>query len=582
MILVRRLSLKILSTSLLFVGMYSLQAQKMLPGEKKYFELLHEHFNAQNAFNTVGFVEQYFRLAGNNGFNESIFYVEKILQQAGFKKEEKGESDYTLTYRVEKRPLRRPTWEPVDAQLYMEGEDTPLLEFKTNRNMLAIYSASTPEEGIRAEVIYAGKGSDGEVKEKDVQGKIVFAEAQVGRVYGTAVKYGAIGALAYSIPGYNQPEKHRQSISFQGIGYNQTDPSQQKWGILVSYAVKEKLKAALNKGRVFVKVMIKTNIFLSEELTLVANVRGTVKPDERFVYSAHVQEPGANDNASGVGTQAEMARVTAQLVQAGQLKPQRTLTFLWGDEIVSTGRYIRDDSVRAKGIKWGLSLDMVGEDTEKTGGTFLIEKMPDPSAIWTRGNDKHTEWGGGVLAESQLFPHYFNDLLFNRCQHESNATGWQIATNPYEGGSDHTPFLQAKIPGLLMWHFTDVYYHTDGDRLDKVSAAEMKHVGVCALITAYLLADADVKTTTGVIKEITGNALERLNTEYKLSKEVVRNRGDKEKEKHILQTWNNWYVNALTATSEIHLTGTTHVIQKGITKAQKKLKRVTAKYIRKL
>ena len=32
-----------------------------------------------------------------------------------------------------------------------------------------------------------------------------------------------------------------------------------------------------------------------------------------------------------------------------------------------------------------MSLDMVGEDVKKTGGSFLIEKMPDPSAIWTRG-----------------------------------------------------------------------------------------------------------------------------------------------------------------------------------------------------
>jgi hypothetical protein len=108
-----------------------------------------------------------------------------------------------------------------------------------------------------------------------------------------------------------------------------------------------------------------------------------------------VQEPGANDNASGVGTLAEMARLTASLVKSGKLTPQRTLTFLWGDEIVSTQRYIKENNERAKGIMWGMSLDMVGENTEKTGGSFLIEKMPDPSAIWTRGTDKHSEWGSG-------------------------------------------------------------------------------------------------------------------------------------------------------------------------------------------
>ena len=73
--------------------------------------------------------------------------------------------------------------------------------------------------------------------------------------------------------------------------------------------------------------------------------------------------------------------------------------------------------------------------------------MPDPSAIWTRGNDKHTEWGGSVLKESDMMPNYFTDFLINRCRQQGLENGWMVNANPYEGGSDHTPFLQAKIPG---------------------------------------------------------------------------------------------------------------------------------------
>ena len=36
--------------------------------------------------------------------------------------------------------------------------------------------------------------------------------------------------------------------------------------------------------------------------TLVAEIPGTVKPDERIVMAAHIQEPGANDDGSGCGT----------------------------------------------------------------------------------------------------------------------------------------------------------------------------------------------------------------------------------------------------------------------------------------
>lgn len=548
--------------------------------EKKYFKLLEKTFDEQQAYKTVWFVEQRWRLAGNSGFNESIYEVEKMLQQAGYIKETNGEAAATLTYRIEKRPMKHATWEPVDASLYIVGEKEPVLQFKTNRNMIAMYSASTPAEGVTAELVYIGKGTAKELEGKDLSGKIVMAEGGIGGAYNNAIKNGALGALAYSMPKYNQPEKNIHSIQFQGIGY--TDSLRQKWGILLSYAAKERLKAALAKGRVTVKVMVNTKIYTSEELTLVANVRGKKRPDERFVFSAHVQEPGANDNASGVGALAEMARTTALLVKKKKVVPQRTLTFLWGDEIVSTRRYIQDDSIRAKGIKWGLSLDMVGEDIQKTGGTFLIEKMPDPSAIWTRGNEKHSEWGGSPLKETDMFPHYFNDLLLNRCLFEAANTGWVVRTNPFEGGSDHTPFLAAKIPGLLMWHFTDVYYHTDADRLEMVSPAEMKHVAKSALVTAFLLATADERTAVALIKELTRNALKRLQTEFELSKKAIQAGQDKAKEQHILEVWGNWYVKAIDAAIDIPAREPGKKVQQAIEQGKQQIQQQTTDYISQL
>lgn len=548
--------------------------------EKKYFRLLDKTLDEQQAYNTVWFVEQRWRLAGNSGFDESIYHVEKILQQAGYVKETNGETASTLTYRIEKRPMKHVTWDPINASLYIVGEKEPVLQFKTNRNMIAMYSASTPEGGVTAELVYVGKGSAKELEGKDLTGKILMAEGGIGGVYGNAIKNGALGALAYSMPSYTQPTKNTHSIQFQGIGY--TDSLHQKWGILLSYAAKERLKAALAKGTVTVKVVVNTKIYTADELTLVANVRGKSKPDERFVFSAHVQEPGANDNASGVGALAEMARTTALLVKKKRVVPQRTLTFLWGDEIVSTRRYIVDDSVRAKGIKWGLSLDMVGEDIQKTGGTFLIEKMPDPSAIWTRGNEKHSEWGGGAMKESEMFPHYFNDLLLNRCLNEASKTNWIVKTNPFEGGSDHTPFLNAKIPGLLMWHFTDVFYHTDADRLDMVSPIEMKHVAKSALATAFLLTTADDKTAAALISEITHNALQRLQTEYELSKKAVQSGTEKAKEQHILEVWGDWYVKALGAASDISVKDGGKRVQQAIEKGKQQIQQQTATYISQL
>lgn len=545
-----------------------------------YYPLLRNSFQQDNAFQTVRFVEKYWRIAGNSGFDESIHYVEKILQKAGFVLENKGEADGPLTYRIEKRKMKGPTWEAVDATVWLGNEKEPLLAMSSNRNMIAIHSASTPASGETAELVFVGKGSVSDFDKQDVKGKIVFGEASTGALYNRAMQRGALGVMGYSMPSYTEPQKYIHSIQFQGIPY--TDSLHQKWGIALSYDAYTRLKAALAKGMVKVRVKVQTRIYPSTELTLVANVRGEQLPDERFVFSAHVQEPGANDNATGVGTLAEMARVTAELVKQKKIHPKRTITFLWGDEIVSTRRYIADDPVRAKGIKWGLSLDMVGEDVSKTSGSFLIEKMPDPSAIWTRGKDKHTEWGGSKLSEADMFPHYFNDFLLNRCEQQSRFNGWVVKTNPFEGGSDHTPFLQAKIPGLLMWHFTDVFYHTDADRLDKVSPAEMKNVGVSGLAAAFTLCTANESTTLSLITELEKNAEDRLNTEWLLSKTAIQQGAACDSEKHILNVWSDWYQKAVAKMNDIATSGNSQNIQSAINNAVTAIRKTEAALVAKL
>ena len=513
-----------------------------------YFELVREEYSGAKAFKTVAFVEKYWRLAGNSGFDSSIFYVAQLLEHAGFISEEQAGDDASLTYRIQKRPLKNLTWEPVDAVVQMEGDETPLLTFSTNRNMLALNSWSTGGELV-AEVVDAGDGTS--LDSMDVRGRIVFAETGAGRLYKKAViEKGAVGVMVYNSPAYIQPEKYVHSIQFRWLPQ---DTVNKPWAIVMSYAAKSRLKQKLreNNGRVTLHVNIETRIYPSEELTLVADVKGKLHPDERIVFSAHVQEPGANDNASGVGAQAEMARVTARLVTSGKFVPQRSITFLFGDEIRSTQKYISEDSVRAKGIKWGISLDMVGENTDVTGGTFLIEKMPDPGAVWLRGNDKHTEWGGRRLDQLAVRPHYFNNFVISVFKQQGEFAGWTVNSNPYEGGSDHVPFLRADIPGLLLWHFTDVFYHTDADRIDKVSASTLQNVGTAALVTAYSLINADEEMFRHIVMELSAEAMNRQDIEFELSKAALKKGGDLKREQDILRMWAEYYSESIWMIREV-------------------------------
>ncbi len=552
------------------------EKEVQLLNSSNYFDVLNKEFTGDLAFETTSFVEKYWRVVGNTGFNKSVYRIAEQLEKAGFVNEDKATKKDILTYRIEKRPLKKPTWESVNAIVEIEGENTPLLQHSTNRNMIALNSYSTPKEGVVAEVIYVKDLNT--IKTLDVKGKIVFVETSPYRVFNEAiVKGGAVGLISYSNPKYLQPEKNTTSIQFRSIPLNKNVKS---WGIAMSYEAKEKLKAKLLKGKVSLKVTIATNIYPSEELTIIADIKGSVISKERLVFSAHIQEPGANDNATGVGVALEMATLTAKFIEEKRFEPNRTLTFLWGDEIVSTNRYVKEDSIRAKDIKWGISLDMVGEDTQKTGGTFLIEKMPDPSAIWTRGNDKHTEWGGFKMKLDQMKPHYLNDFLIDKFKEQGKRANWTVNTNPFEGGSDHVPFLKANIPSVLFWHFTDQFYHTDNDRIDKVSKTTLKNVGVTSLVSAYTLLNANNTTAKSILKTIENKAISRLKKEQKLS-EISLKKGDSlNTEIAIISAWNDWYFKTANTTLDIAKDSTE--LTKKIEETQKRINLISAEIIEKL
>jgi aminopeptidase YwaD len=541
------------------------------PAVRHYLELARAAFSGANALAQVAFMDQFFRWPGNTGFNASIERVEGVLKSAGYVEESAAKPGEVLTYRVEHRPMKQPAWEPVDANVTLVGEPAPVLRFATNRNMLAINSYSTPDSGIVARLVDVGKGTAADYDRVPVRDAIVLVDANVGRAFGEAVqKRGALGVLAYNMPAYTQPETHRTSIQFGSIPY---DSGHKSWGIALSRDAVDRLRAALAKGEMRVRVRTQSRMYSSDERTLVAEVHGSAAPRERYVLSAHVQEPGANDNASGVGDLTEMARVLGSLVRGGSIAPKRTITMLFGLEIAQTRNFLGDDSIRTKGVRWGLSLDMTGEDTKKTGGTFLIEKMPDPSAIWTRGDDHHTDWGGRPLTKADLIPTYYNDYLIARCLDQAATTGWVVRANPFEGGSDHTPFLEFKKPGALFWHFTDVYYHTDGDRLDKVSEQELTNVGIAALSSVLTLASADGPTARALVGEIERAATARLDTELGLSRAVLAAGGNRAEQQDILRTWTDYYVAALHTMTDIEVGGSSAQTVAAIDAAASRVKR---------
>jgi aminopeptidase YwaD len=473
------------------------------------------------AMDVVNFMAPLWRLAGNPAYDQSIDFIADRLRKGG------------VIHRVESYANTAQGWEQRRGTLALDGPAREvLLSREQDRVALCINSFPTAAGGAVFRLVDVGGGAAGDFEGKDVKGAVVLGNASVGPLWTRAVRErGAAGVISTEIARYTRPEATPHVLQWGSIPY---DEERRSFGFKATPRAARRMRDALSTGPVAVHVDIETTFHRAPNRTLIAEIPGTARGDERVVLAAHVQEPGANDNASGSGTLLAAALALQEAVRTGALPaPRRTLTFLWLDEIRGSDHWIKQDAARAARVIAMMSLDMTGEDTAKTGGTFLIEKMPDPSAIWPRPSDPHSEWGAGKVDRALLRGHLLNDFHLGVALRRARDTGWVVRTNPYEGGSDHTTFTRAGVPALLNWHFTDRYYHTNLDTVDKTSPETMGHVATTVATSAMYLASADASDAPALLALMNEAERARLATETK-------NRASDE----IIAAWKKWYQEA--------------------------------------
>ena len=123
-----------------------------------------------------------------------------------------------------------------------------------------------------------------------------------------------------------------------------------------------------------------------------------------------------------------------------------------------------------------------------------------------------------------------------------------MRTNPYEGERSHGVCLR-RHPGALNWHFTDRYYHTNQDRPEKTSAAEMEHVGVSVATTAWFLASAKAPDASAVADLVEAAAVARLALERDQGRAIAERAADRAEadatQATVVAAWTTWYREAL-------------------------------------
>jgi hypothetical protein len=491
-------------------------------GTARFAPRVFDSFSAENALATTAFADRYYREPANDGFEAVIDHVVSELRAAGY-----GASD-GKTLEVLETPLKTPAWTPKSARLELVGQ-------KSSR---VLHSFSKPEDRDRT-MLPCNAPSTAGVEGRLVTaldalepGCVLLADAALStKLLTEAKERGAVLVIAADLANYtvdpkDKGERHKDAIGYRHVSYPPIMPVVQ-----VSPRTAATLREALQKQRE-TRVHFACEVSFDERplRTVVATVVGAKKPDDCVALAAHVQEPGACDNASGVGTLLEAARVAAHTTMVHELDvPARSVCFVFGDEMAQSRIFL--DHTKRRCIA-ALVADMTGESAKETGAKALLERTPDPAALKMLAPDRHTDWTKGDQATAEKDDVVPNGLaVIARCALFDVAVlskGWKTEEHPYEGGSDHSVFLARGVPAVLFWHFTDFAYHTSLDRLENVDAGEMKRTGTALLSAALAIADARPPDLD--------RYLDTLQHESQLRLKAAHDAGDDELE----QDWKKW------------------------------------------
>ncbi len=208
----------------------------------------------------------------------------------------------------------------------------------------------------------------------------------------------------------------------------------------------------------------------------IAEIKGTEKPEEYVILSAHFDSwdgaTGATDNGTGTITMMEAARILKKIYP----NPKRTILIgLWGSE------------------EQGLN-----------GSRAFVEDHPEivdnVQAVFNQDNGT----GRVVRISGQGFLNSY-DYIGRWLQAVPNEYKNEIETTfpgtPSRGGSDYASFVAAGAPAFslssLSWSYWNYTWHTNLDTYDKIVFDDVRNNAILTAIMAYM-ASEDEETTSRV------------------------------------------------------------------------------------
>lgn len=445
----------------------------------------------------VARISQWHRIQASPMYREAAEWVDATLR------------GYGLHSQVERFPAREGLYawaEPMFQEWWCDEATLQLIEADGSLRMLADYRAvplallprSAPADGEYELVVLEGGDKPEHYAGLDVRGKLVLTRSMPMAVHALAIEeHGAAGLLfdgMRSVPEVCPPGDLQDDIQYASWWW--WGGELRAFGFAVSPRVGAGLRRLAERRRargqaVRLRALVRSHFADGAIETVSALIPGAT--DEEVVITAHLCHPApmANDNASGVAAAIEAARALQALIARGALpQPRRGIRFLWMPEMTGTYAYLAAHEHELQRMVAGLNLDMVGEDQEQCGSSWLLIRTSDTLPSFA-----------APLLEA-LREGYFGQA------HTFNGQGdfplFRHAVVPFSNGSDHyifgDPSVGVPAPMLIQW--PDRFYHTTADTIEKVDPRSLARAAALAGAYAYFVAGAGSREVAWLAREM--------------------------------------------------------------------------------
>jgi len=361
--------------------------------------------------------------------------------------------------------------EKVMVPHWVRGEESleMLAPVSTKLSMLGLgNSVATPADGITADAVVVRNFAELDALGERVRGKIVVYNAAFTG-YGATVQYrlngasraarhGAVAALVRSITPVSLQTPHTGAMNY--------DPQQPKIPVAaITIEAAELLQRTYNRGDAITLRLKMEAKFLpdAESANVVAELKGSERPDEIVVVSGHYDSwdvgQGAHDDGGGCIVAWEAARLLKEL----GLRPRRTIRVVL---------YTNEEN----GLRGGNAY----RDAHRTELSKHIFAIESDSGVFRPE-------GLGLAATA---PPLFRSNLQEIAKLLSGIGADRIA--PSGGGADIGPIMREGVIGASLdvegSRYFDIH-HTPADTFDKINPRDLALCVATMAVMAYTIAD---------------------------------------------------------------------------------------------